>query len=184
MAHFSYWPDEVLGCSEAPWPPQTALVNAGDGIGDPEGLSCAVSHGAESLLIPMATNSCSLLPCSLIHHCLAYQGTTTPQLRQPGKAKATGVRMKNLSIQDVQLEIHIPHSEWVLGLMQSDLTVVRAWRMLDHLAWLSWYPLLDWVAWGWACELPRRDLWMVSKLATSTPSSPKLTSLYVSLSCF
>lgn len=79
-------------------------------------------------IIPWGTNSCSLPPCSSMHRCQACQDTTTPQLRQAGKAKATRGRMRNLSIWDLQLEIQTLHFESVLGLIESSLAVVQAMR--------------------------------------------------------
>lgn len=50
--------------------------------------------GLPPSIIPWGTNSCSLPPCSSMHHCQACQDTTTPQLRQAGKAKVPGKNEK------------------------------------------------------------------------------------------
>lgn len=110
----SYRADEPLGCSEPPW----SQGDTGDGVSDPGGLSHATSHGAASFHHALDTNSCSLPPYSSMHRCQACQDTTTPQLRQAGKAKAARVRMRNLSIWDLQLESHTLHFESVLGAIQ------------------------------------------------------------------
>lgn len=91
---------------------------------------CPMLHpmGLPPSIVPWGTNSCSLLPCSSMHRCQACQDTTTPQLRQAGKAKATRGRMRNLSIWDLQLEIHTLHFESVLGLIQSGLAVLQGMR--------------------------------------------------------
>lgn len=55
-----------------------------------EGRPVLCPAGLPPSIIFQDTNSCSLLPCSSMHHCRACRGTTTPPLRRPGKAKATG----------------------------------------------------------------------------------------------
>lgn len=84
-----------------------------------EGCPVLRPAGLPPSIISQDTNSCSLLPCSSMHHCRACRGTTTPPLRRPGKAKATRGRMRNSIVWDVQLQIHVLHSESVLDLMQS-----------------------------------------------------------------
>ena len=94
-------------------------------------------------IIPRDTNGCSLLPCSSMHHCPACQGTATLQLRRLGKVKAAMGRMRNSSVWDVQLQIHIVCFELVLGLMQSSPAVAQgvrnAWppctSLLVHCSW-------------------------------------------------
>lgn len=84
-----------------------------------EGCPVLRPAGLPPSIISQDTNSCSLLPCSSMHHCRACRGTTTPPLRRPGKAKATRGRMRNSIVWDVQLQIHILHFESVLDLIQS-----------------------------------------------------------------
>lgn len=81
-----------LGLSRHPWETQ--------GMVSVTQKDCPMLHpmGLPPSIMPWSTNSCSLPPCSSMHRCQACQDTTTPQLRQAGKAKAARGRMRNLSV--------------------------------------------------------------------------------------